>query len=95
MDNALSNNITVYDASYIIFAKQLNIPIAGNDEGILEYAPKYNIQVYNLDQFLKNNHLTMPKAKHDSPNYEYRVPDDEDQLVLVKVGKILLCMVYW
>lgn len=50
---AINNNITVYDASYIALAKQLEMPITSNDKDILDNAPKYNIQVYSLDQFLK------------------------------------------
>ncbi len=50
---AINNNITVYDASYIALAKQLEMPITSNDKDILSNAPKYNIQVYSLDQFLK------------------------------------------
>ncbi len=53
MDIALSNNITVYDASYIALAKQLKIPITSNDKDTLYNAPKYDIQVYSLGQFLK------------------------------------------
>ncbi len=53
MDIALSNNITFYDASYIALARQLKIPITSNDKDILDHAPKYNIQAYSLDQFLK------------------------------------------
>lgn len=49
---ALTNNITVYDASYIELARKLKLPITSNDTDILETAPKYHIQVFNLDQFL-------------------------------------------
>ena len=53
MNIALTNNITVYDASYIALARKLRAPIASNDRDILNTAPKYDLRVYDLDEFLK------------------------------------------
>ena len=53
MNIALTNNITVYDASHIALARKLRAPIASNDRDILNTAPKYDLRVYDLDEFLK------------------------------------------
>jgi len=53
MGIALSEDITVYDASYIALAKKLKAPIASEDKDILRVAPKYGIEVYDLESFVK------------------------------------------
>ncbi len=57
VDVAVSNNITVYDASYIVLAMELGIPIASSDRDILEVAPKYGIDAYSLEEFVEHLRL--------------------------------------
>jgi len=50
---ALRHNITLYDASYIALAKELNQPIASNDKDIILIAPKYGVKVVDLNNFIE------------------------------------------
>ena len=53
MSIAVSEGITVYDASYIALAKKLEAPIVSEDKDILKVAPKYGIKAYDLNGFIK------------------------------------------
>ncbi len=50
---AVENNITFYDASYIALAHKLKVSIASEDYDIISVAPKYNVRVLKLHEFMK------------------------------------------
>ena len=52
MKIAIENNITFYDASYILLARELKAPIVSEDNDIVNIAPKYSIKVYGLKHLL-------------------------------------------
>jgi len=50
---AVEENITVYDASYIVLALTLNAPLASEDKDVLNTAPKYKVKVLRLKELLE------------------------------------------
>jgi predicted nucleic acid-binding protein len=49
---AIDNNITVYDAAYVVLASMLEAPLASEDRDIKRVAPKYGVKVLGFDELL-------------------------------------------
>ena len=50
---AIEDDVTVYDAAYVVLASMLRAPLASEDGDIKRIAPKYGVEVVGFDELLK------------------------------------------